>query len=74
MGGRSKGLQRVRPGHPAWRRKAHGLARGGPLSPLIGQRAGRARPLVYLRSVAQPVGPQAGRARRAGWRAGLGKN
>ena len=67
MGGRSKGLQRAGPGRPALRRKAHGPARGGPLSPLIGQRAGRARPLVYLRSVAQPVGPQAERAGGQAW-------
>ena len=65
MGGRSKGLQRAGPGRPARRRKAHGPARGGPLSPLTGQQVGRARPLVYLRPMAQPVGPQAGRAGRA---------
>ena len=50
-----KGLQRAGAGRPARRSKAHGPARGGPLSPLTGQRAG---PLVYLR----PVGPQARRA------------
>ena len=59
----SKGLQRAGPGRLAWRSKAHGPTRGGPLSPLIGQRAGPADPLVNLRLVAQPVGPQAGRAR-----------
>ena len=53
----SNGLGRL-----ARRSKAHGPAWGGPLSPLIGQRAGRAEPLVNLRPVAQPVGPQAGRA------------
>ena len=57
--GLNKGLQRAGSGRPARRSKAHGPARGGPLSPLTGQRAG---PLVYLRPVAQPVCPQAGRA------------
>ena len=56
---------RVSNGPGRRRRKAHGPARGELLSPLTGQRAGRAGPLVYLRAVAQPVGPQAGRAGRA---------
>ena len=34
-----KGLQWARLGRPARRSKAHGPARGGPLSPLTGQRA-----------------------------------
>ena len=47
---------------PGQRSKAHGPAGDGPLSPLINQRAGQAGPLVNLRPMAQPVGPQAGRA------------
>ena len=59
----NQGLQQVR------RSKTHGPAWGGPLSLLTSQRAGWAEPLVNLRLVAQPVGPQAGWAWRAGLRA-----